>query len=57
MALLFVAMASGVSACGSRTTVCDNAILAGTTPGTYTVTVTGTSGAITETGTVTLTVQ
>jgi len=29
----------------------------GTTPGTYTITVTGTSGTITETGTVTLTVQ
>jgi hypothetical protein len=29
----------------------------GTTAGTYTITVTGTSGAITETGTVTLTVQ
>ncbi len=57
IALLFITMASGVSACGSRTIACDTVILPGTTQGTYTVAVTGYSGAITETGTVTLTVQ
>jgi hypothetical protein len=57
LSLLLIAMVGGVSACGGGTTVCNAAILAGTTAGTYTVTVTGTSGTITESGTVMLTVQ
>ena len=48
----------GVAACGGPggSSNC-NAILAGTTAGTYTVTVTGMSGGLAETGTVTLTAQ
>ena len=57
MLLLLFAMASGVTACGGGTTVCNAIAIASTTRGTYTVTVTGTSGAITETGTFTLTVE
>jgi hypothetical protein len=56
--LLLVAFGSGVLACGhSSTTVCNALSISGTTAGTYTVTVTGTSGATTATDAVTLTVQ
>jgi N-acetylneuraminic acid mutarotase len=57
MAALFATLACGAVACGStiHRTVVTN--IPGTTPGAYTLTVTGTSGAITETGTVTLNVQ
>jgi hypothetical protein len=57
MAALFAILICAVVACGSsvnRTVVQSNP---GTTPGAYTLTVTGTSGAITETGTITLNVQ
>jgi hypothetical protein len=56
MVLLF-ALLSCVLACGNKGTVCNTAIVAGTTAGSYTVTVTGTSGAIVETGAIALTVQ
>jgi hypothetical protein len=57
MGLLFACLASGAVACAPSVT--RNAIIAnpGTTPGTYTITVTGTSGVTTETGTITVTVQ
>jgi N-acetylneuraminic acid mutarotase len=57
MVTLFAILACGVTACGpsvNRTAVQSNP---GTTSGAYTLTVTGTSGAITETGTITLNVQ
>jgi N-acetylneuraminic acid mutarotase len=57
LAALFAVLACGVVACGSsvnRTAMQSNP---GTTPGTYTLTVTGTSGAITETAAITLNVQ
>jgi sugar lactone lactonase YvrE len=59
MVLLLVALAGGLLACGGggNKEVCSGVATAGTTPGAYTITVTGTSGALTETGTVTLTVQ
>jgi len=54
--LLLVAFGSVVLACGhSSTTVCNALSISGTTAGTYTVTVTGTSGATTATDAVTLT--
>jgi hypothetical protein len=57
LAALFAILAGGVVACGSSVhrTVVTN--IPGTTSGAYTLTVTGTSGAITETGTITLNVQ
>jgi subtilase family serine protease len=59
--LVFLAvLASGVVACGGGgggSKACTNTVIAGTTPGAYTVTVTGTSGATTAMGTLTLTVQ
>jgi hypothetical protein len=59
MIALLAILASGAVACG--TSVTRSAVIApikpGTTQGAYTVTVTGTSGASTETGTFTLTVQ
>jgi hypothetical protein len=56
MVLLF-ALLTGVLACSTKSTVCNNVTTAGTTAGSYTVTVTATSGAITETATIPLTVQ
>lgn len=59
MFLLLVALAGGMASCGGgggRAT-CTNAVNAGTTAGTYIVAITGTSGATTQTGTITLTVQ
>jgi len=61
MVIFFVALAGGLASCGGGgsggTKACTGAIAPGTTPGAYTVTVTGTSGATTATGTLTLTVQ
>jgi hypothetical protein len=58
MAALLVTLAAGLGACGRlRTIACPALSTAGTTPGAYTVTVTGASGAIAATGTVALTVQ
>jgi hypothetical protein len=59
MVALAVGLVSGVSACGGGGggTVCPNVVRAGTTAGAYVVTVTGTSGQTTETGTVQLTVE
>jgi len=57
--LLFIALVGGAVACGSSgtQTFCPNVITAGTTAGSYTITVTATSGSTTSTGTVVLTVQ
>jgi hypothetical protein len=54
--LLFVALATGISACGggSGGSACTPSTNPSTTPGTYTFTVTGTSGSTVQTGTVTL---
>jgi hypothetical protein len=59
MLLLFVALASGVVACGggSTSTVCSNVVTGGTTAGSYTITVTATSGSATAANTIALTVQ
>jgi hypothetical protein len=59
MVALLAILASGAAACGSSVTrsAVFTPINPGTTHGAYTVTVTGTSGATTETGTFTLTVQ
>jgi hypothetical protein len=51
---LSVALTSGMIACGSKSSGGGNT---GTTAGVYTVTVTATSGATTQTGTVQVTVQ
>jgi len=53
---LLAALLGGLLACGGGTQNC-GPIIPGTTAGAYTITVTGTSGAITATGTVALTVQ
>jgi hypothetical protein len=55
MALLF-AISSGVLACGGGGNSGGGGV-SGTTPGTYTITVTGTSGTLAETGTVSLIVK
>ena len=57
--LIFLAcLAGGVTACGGNgRTACTNVAVAGTTPGLYTITITGVSGATKATGTLTLTVQ
>jgi N-acetylneuraminic acid mutarotase len=55
-----VALSGGLVACssgGGNGVACPPIVTFGTTAGTYIVTVTGTSGAITKTGTVTVTVQ
>ena len=57
MAALLITLMGALLACGGGGRVTCNAIIPGTTPGTYIITVTGTSGATTATGTVTLTVQ
>jgi hypothetical protein len=59
MLALLVTFSASVAACGGGGggTSCPNVITAGTTAGTYTITVNGTSGSTTTTGTVTLTVQ
>jgi hypothetical protein len=58
MLMLLALLTSGVFACGGGgNTGGGGTSNPGTTPGTYTVTVTGTSGATTGSGTVTLTVQ
>jgi hypothetical protein len=55
MLALLVALAAGVEACGGSSTVGGG--IAGTTAGTYAVTVTATSGTTSATGMVTVTVQ
>jgi trimeric autotransporter adhesin len=57
--LLSMALVGGVVACSGNGggVACPTVIKSGTTAGTYLITVTGTSGAITKTGTVTVTVQ
>jgi hypothetical protein len=55
--LLFIALTGGVMACGGGMASCPNVVSPGTTAGNYTVTVTGTSGAITASSTVTITVN
>jgi hypothetical protein len=60
MFVLHAALVGGMTACGGGgggTKVCSAIAVAGTTPGSYTITVTGTSGTTTSAGTVTLTVQ
>jgi hypothetical protein len=59
MIALLAALSGGLLACGgsSGTHVCPAVPISGTTPGAYTITVTGTAGAITTTGTVNLTVE
>jgi N-acetylneuraminic acid mutarotase len=57
MAALFAVLACGAVACGSTINRTVKADAFGTTPGVYTLTVTGTSGAIVEIGTITLNVQ
>jgi hypothetical protein len=56
--LLLIAFACGMVACGgSKSLACASTITPGTTAGSYTITVTGTSGATTATGTIALTVN
>jgi peptidoglycan/LPS O-acetylase OafA/YrhL len=57
MLALLVALLGGLAACGGGLVSPPCTPTPGTTPGAYTITVTGTSGATTATGTVTLTVQ
>jgi hypothetical protein len=54
---LLAAFVGGVSACGGGGGTCGTSSSAGTTAGAYTITVTGTSGSTTATGTVSLVVQ
>jgi len=53
--VLLVVFGGGVSGWGGKVNAGDGN--SGTTPGTYTVTVTGTSGSIASTGTVSVTVE
>ena len=55
--LLLVALVLGLPSCGGSGTSTCNVPVTGTTPGTYTITVTGTSGATTAPGTVALIVK
>ena len=58
--MLLAVLAGGVSACGGGGgggTACSTTLVPGTTSGSYTITVTGTSGSTVETGTVSLTVK
>ncbi len=59
MALLLAALTGGMLACGggSQGTACDNVVTGGTTAGSYTITLTGTSGSTTAINTIALTVQ
>ena len=58
MLALLAALTGGVLSCGgSSGSGCPSLLSSSTSPGIYTVTVTGTSGAVTAAGTVTLTVQ
>ena len=59
MIALLIALAGGMMACGGGggQKTCSTPVIAGTTPGSYTVTVTGTSDTTIVTGTVALTVQ
>ena len=57
MLALLVSLMGGWLACGGGSSSTCNVINPGTTPGNYTITVTGTSGATTAAGPVTLTVQ
>ena len=58
MIALLIALAGGMMACGGGgQKTCSTPVIDGTTPGSYTVTVTGTDGTTTATGTVALTVQ
>ena len=60
MVLLLGALAGGALACGggsSGKNACTGPVTPGTTAGAYTITVTGTSAGIMQTGTVTLTVR
>ena len=59
LGLLFMVLVGGVVACSGNGggVACHNVVTSGTTSGTYIITVTATSGAITKTGTVTVTVQ
>jgi hypothetical protein len=57
MLALLVTLMGGWLACGGGNGSTCNVISPGTTPGSYTITVTGTSGATTATGPVMLTVQ
>ena len=57
MAALLIIVAGGLLACGGGSSSTCNGISPGTTPGSYTITVTATSGATTATGPVSLTVQ
>jgi hypothetical protein len=55
---LLVVGLGALSGCnGSTTVICQNSATSGTTAGTYTVTVTGTSGGLSATAPVTLTVK
>ncbi len=59
-AFLSLTLAAGAVSCGGgggTEKACGTAIVAGTTPGAYVITVTATSGTIAQTGTVALTVQ
>jgi subtilase family serine protease len=59
--VLLVTGLAALSGCGGNSTggggVCSNVVSAGTTAGSYTVTVTGTSGTITQTATIALTIN
>jgi len=60
LVLSFATLGGGLVACssgGGGGTSCPAVLTPGTGPGTYVITVTGTSGAMTKTGTVTVTVQ
>lgn len=57
MAALFLVMAGGLVACGGNLTPASTSSTNGTTPGLYTITVTGASGATTATASVALTVE
>jgi hypothetical protein len=57
MLALLATLASGMLACGGNASSVVSTSYPGTTAGTYTVTVTGVSGSITATNTITLIVQ